>query len=189
MHPARPRGIIALHRLSPRKNCIMRIMGIDPGLAIVGYGVIDVDARGSMKLIDYGTILTYPKDRLPVRLLNVAEGMRELTAKFQPDSIAFEELFFTNNVTTGISVAQARGAALLAAAEYTDALYEYTPNQVKLAVTGYGKADKHQVQRMICALLNLRKVPRPDDAADAVAVAVCHANMQGTRGMPETMIR
>lgn len=166
----------------------MRILGIDPGLAIVGYGVIDVDQRGRMRLIDYGTILTYPKDRLPVRLLHVAAGMRELTEKFAPDSIAFEELFFTNNITTGINVAQARGAALLAAAEYTENLYEYTPMQVKQAVTGYGRADKHQVQMMVCAILRLKKIPRPDDAADAVAVAVCHANMQGTRGLAETMI-
>ena len=164
-------------------------MGIDPGLAIVGYGVLDVNSRGGLTLIDFGTILTYPKDRLPVRLLNVAAGMRELTGKFQPDCIAFEELFFTKNVTTGINVAQARGAALLAAAEYTESLYEYTPMQVKQAVTGYGKADKKQVQMMVCAILNLSKIPRPDDAADAVAVAVCHANMQGTRGLAETMIK
>lgn len=167
----------------------MRIMGIDPGLAIVGYSILDVDQRGAMQLIDYGTILTYPKDRVPVRLVQIAGGMRELTARFQPDSIAFEELFFTKNVTTGINVAQARGAALVAAAEYTEELYEYTPMQVKQAVTGYGKAEKHQVQMMVCAILRLKKIPRPDDAADAVAVAVCHANMQGARGLGETMIK
>ena len=166
----------------------MKILGIDPGLATVGYGVLDVNARGRMKLIDCGTILTFPKDRVPARLKQLSAGMRQLTETFKPDSIAFEELFFTKNVTTGINVAQARGALLAAAAEYTDALFEYTPMQVKQAVTGYGKAEKRQVQMMVCALLNLREVPRPDDAADAVAVAVCHANMQGTRGLTETMI-
>lgn len=166
----------------------MRILGIDPGLAIVGYGALEVDGRGRMELIDYGTVLTYPKDRLPVRLVQVAQGMRILTERFQPDCVAFEELFFARNVTTGIDVAQARGAALLAAAEYTDQLFEYTPLQVKQAVTGYGKADKHQVQQMVKSLLHLDAVPRPDDAADGVAVAVCHANMQGLRGLHAAMI-
>lgn len=167
----------------------MRILGIDPGLAIVGYGVLDLDSRGAMKLIDFGTVLTQPKDRVPVRLRQIAAGMRQLTETFRPDQIAFEELFFTKNVTTGINVAQSRGVLLLAAAEYTEALYEYTPMQVKQAVTGYGRANKQQMQKMVCALLNLKEIPRPDDAADAVAVAVCHANSQGLRGLEEALIK
>lgn len=167
----------------------MRILGIDPGLAIVGYGVLDVDVRMHMQLVDYGTILTYPEDTLPVRLKQVAQGIRILTERFRPDCIAFEELFFVHNITTGIDVAQARGAALLAAAEYTDQLFEYTPLQVKQAVTGYGRAEKKQVQQMVKTLLHLSAVPRPDDAADGVAVAVCHANMQGSRGRKTAMIQ
>lgn len=167
----------------------MRVLGIDPGLAIVGYGVVDMDERGRLKLIDFGTILTFPKEAFPVRLRQVASGMRMLIERFSPDQIAFEELFFNKNITTGIQVAHARGAALVAASEYTDALYEYTPSQVKQAVTGYGKAEKHQVQMMICALLGIREIPRPDDAADAVAVAVCHAHSYGSRGITETKIQ
>ena len=160
----------------------MRILGIDPGLAIVGYGVLDCEAAGRLQLIDFGTVLTYPEQSFPTRLRQIASGIRQLTEQFKPNAIAFEELFFNKNVTTGISVAHARGAALLAAAEYTDELYEYTPSQVKQAITGYGKADKKQVQLMVCSLLNLRQIPRPDDAADAVAVAVCHAHSGGPNG-------
>lgn len=167
----------------------MRILGIDPGLAIVGYGVVDCDASTRLTLIDYGTILTYPKDTVPERLRQVATGMRQLVDQFDPDAIAFEELFFSANVTTGINVAQARGVSLLVAAEHTDELYEYTPGQVKQAVTGYGKAEKRQVQAMVCSLLGLEETPRPDDAADAVAVAVCHAHSQATRGHLDTRIK
>lgn len=157
----------------------MRILGIDPGLAIVGYGVIDLDSARRLKLIDFGTVLTFPEQAFPVRLKQIANGIRQLTEKFKPDNIAFEELFFKKNVTTGINVAHARGAALLAAAEYTDELFEYTPAEVKQAITGYGKADKRQVQLMVCSLLKLSRIPKPDDAADAVAVALCHAHSTG----------
>lgn len=158
---------------------ILRILGIDPGLAIVGYGVLDQDPAGRLSLVDFGTILTYPKDTVPVRLRQLANGMRQIIQQFQPDAIAFEELFFKKNVTTGINVAQARGAVIVSAAEYTDELYEYTPLQVKQAITGYGGADKRQVQLMVCSLLKLKSIPRPDDAADAVAVALCHAHSAG----------
>lgn len=167
----------------------MRVMGIDPGLAIVGYGVIDCDKRQCLTLIDFGTILTYPTDTTPERLRQVASGMRQLIEMYQPDAIAFEELFFNRNVTTGINVAMARGAALAMAADATDELYEYTPSQVKQAVTGYGRAEKKQVQMMICALLRLKEVPKPDDAADAVAVAICHAHSQGTSSILDTRIK
>lgn len=167
----------------------MRILGIDPGLAIVGYGVLDYDSAHRLKLIDFGTIQTSPKDTVPVRVKQLAGGMRQLTDTFSPDVIALEELFFKKNVTTGINVAQARGALLVSAAEYTDQLYEYTPMQVKQAVTGYGGADKHQIQMMICTLLKLKQVPRPDDAADAVAVALCHAHSSSSAGVPDTRIR
>lgn len=167
----------------------MRILGIDPGLAIVGYGVVDCDARQRLTLVDYGTILTFPKDTVPVRLRQIAAGMRQLVGEFTPDAIAFEELFFSTNVKTGINVAQARGVSLLIASEHTDELYEYTPGQVKQAVTGYGGAEKKQVQAMVCALLGIEETPQPDDAADAVAVAVCHAHSQATRGFLDTRIK
>lgn len=166
----------------------MRILGIDPGLAIVGYGVLDYDDTHRLRLIDFGTMQTSPKDTVPVRLRQLAAGMRQLTNTFSPDVIALEELFFKKNVTTGINVAQARGAVLVSAAEYTDQLFEYTPMQVKQAITGYGKADKHQVQMMVCTLLKLQRIPRPDDAADAVAVALCHAHSSGGAGAPSTRI-
>lgn len=158
----------------------MRILGIDPGLAIVGYGVIDRDERDRLALVDFGTVITTPEDAFPVRLRKVASGVRRLVETFQPDAIAFEELFFNKNTTTAINVAQARGAALVSAAEKTDELYEYTPLQVKQAVTGYGRAEKKQVQLMVSALLKLKSVPRPDDAADALAVAICHAHSAGS---------
>lgn len=170
------------------EETVLRILGIDPGLAIVGYGVLDVDPVHRLKLVDFGTIETYPKDTFPVRLRQLAGGMRKVVDTFKPDAIAFEELFFKKNVTTGIKVAHARGVVLLAAAEYTDELFEYTPNQVKQAITGYGGADKHQMQHIVCALLGLKSVPRPDDAADAVAVALCHAHSAGAPGTSDRRI-
>lgn len=153
----------------------MIILGIDPGLATVGYGVIEYDFR-TMKLIDYGTLITAAGLKLPERLDMLYEGMGELIDKFKPDSIAFEELFFNNNTKTAIAVAEARGVLVLAAYKKNQALYEYTPLQVKQGVTGYGRADKNQVQQMVKTLLNLKQVPKPDDAADAVAIAITHAS-------------
>ena len=153
----------------------MIILGIDPGLATMGYGVINA-VKGNYSVIDYGAVVT-PKDcTLPQRLKQLEEGVQELIETFKPDNIAIEELLFSKNVTTGIAVSEARGVILLTAVKgLGDEVYEYTPNQIKQAVTGYGGADKMQMQHMVQALLRLKSVPRPDDAADALAVAICHA--------------
>ena len=153
----------------------MIILGIDPGLATMGYGVINA-VKGNYSVIDYGAVVT-PKDcTLPQRLKQLEEGVQELIETFKPDNIAIEELYFSKNVTTGIAVSEARGVILLTAVKgLGDEVYEYTPNQIKQAVTGYGGADKMQMQHMVQALLRLKSVPRPDDAADALAVAICHA--------------
>ena len=153
----------------------MIILGIDPGLATMGYGVINA-VKGNYSVIDYGAVVT-PKDcTLPQRLKQLEEGVQELIETLKPDNIAIEELFFSKNVTTGIAVSEARGVILLTAVKgLGDEVYEYTPNQIKQAVTGYGGADKMQMQHMVQALLRLKSVPRPDDAADALAVAICHA--------------
>ena len=152
----------------------MRILGIDPGFAIVGFGVVEAD-RGKQRLIQCGAINTPAGVRLPARLLQISEDMRQVLSMFQPDAMAVEELFFTNNITTGISVAQARGVILTETERAGVPIFEYSPTQIKLAVAGYGKADKHQMMEMTRRLLNLKAVIRPDDAADAVAAALCHA--------------
>ena len=153
----------------------MRILGIDPGLATLGYGVIEAD-RGKYKLIQYGTITTPPKQPMPLRLRAISQGVGQLMEIYQPDEVAFEELFFSKNITTGMAVSAARGVALVAVANRTENLYEYTPMQIKQAVTGYGGADKHQVQHMVKLLLHMDDIARPDDAADGLAVALTHAN-------------
>ena len=152
----------------------MIILGIDPGLATMGYGVIEANA-GRHKLITYGTLGTPAGQPMPQRLRTIFIGVNQLIDMYQPDEIAFEELFFAKNVTTGMAVSAARGAALVAAAQRTDDLFEYTPMQVKQAVTGHGKADKRQVQEMVRMLLGMQEIARPDDAADALAVALAHA--------------
>ncbi len=167
----------------------MIVLGIDPGLAIVGYGVIECDEKMRLRLIDYGTILTDSKEEMPLRLLHIANDIERLIDMFQPDCVAFEELFFNKNVKTALNVAQARGAAVLSARRRTGELYEYTPLQVKQAVVGYGRADKNQVQIMVKTLLNLKETPKPDDAADAVAVAICHAHSARTAGLLNTRMK
>ena len=152
----------------------MRILGIDPGLATRGWGVIE--AEGSrMRLVQYGTLDTYPRDTFPTRLGSLYAGIKGLIETFKPDEIAFEELFFSKNITTGIQVAGARGVALAACQSYTDKLYEYTPMQIKQALTGYGSAEKKQMQQMVRMRLGIAEIPKPDDAADAVACALTHA--------------
>ena len=153
----------------------MRILGIDPGLATMGWGIIETDGYRE-HLVQYGALLTYPRDTFPTRLQSLYTGVRGILSAFQPEEIAFEELFFSKNITTGIQVGGARGVALAACREYTDALFEYTPMQIKQAVVGNGSADKHQVQSMVRMLLNIPEIPKPDDAADAVACAICHAH-------------
>ena len=152
----------------------MIILGIDPGLATVGYGVISFDGKNS-KVIDFGVIQTPKEDNVAVRLALIDKASEQLITKFNPDAIAIEELFFNTNVTTGIKVAMARGVLLLNAVKYCGNLYEYTPLQIKQAMVGYGRADKKQVQEMVKLYLKLDKIPRPDDAADALAVALTHA--------------
>ena len=154
----------------------MIIVGIDPGIATLGYGVIEKDARGNFRAIDYGVVVTPKEETLPVRLAILEEGVKKVLEKYRPDEIAMEELFFSKNITTGMAVSMARGVALVAVAERTENLYEYTPMQIKQAVTGYGGADKHQVQMMVKMLLNMKEIAKPDDAADALAVALTHAN-------------
>ena len=151
------------------------ILGIDPGLATMGWGVIESDGSRH-RLIQYGTLGTAAGQAVPVRLRAIYSGVQQLISTYRPDDIVFEELFFARNVTTALNVGAARGVALLAAAQYTENLYEYTPMQIKQAVVGFGKAEKRQVQMMVKMLLGLSEVPRPDDAADGLAAAITHAH-------------
>ena len=152
----------------------MRILGIDPGYAIVGYGVVDRDTRGKCHVVDYGAINTPAEMPFPKRLQMISKGMKYLIENFKPDAVAIEELFFQNNTSTAIPVAEARGVIIASVIEETENLFEYTPNQIKLSVTGTGTADKHQVQQMVKMLLNMKELPKPDDAADAIACAITH---------------
>ena len=152
----------------------MTILGIDPGLATLGYGIIEKNERGEFTAVDYGVVLTPKDESLPVRLAILEEGVKRVLEKYRPDEVAMEELFFSKNITTGIAVAHARGVALLTCVKECGKLYEYTPMQIKQALTGYGKADKQQIQSVVTSLLRLRSVPKPDDAADALAIALCH---------------
>lgn len=160
----------------------MVILGIDPGLAIVGYGVINT-LKGNSSVIDYGVINTPKEDSVPTRLEKIYKGMLGLIEKYNPDCIAIEELFFNTNTTTGINVAQARGVVLLACKQKGLKMFEYTPLQIKQALTGYGKAEKKQIQFMVARLLNLKAVPKPDDAADGLAVALTHAQTARLGGL------
>lgn len=152
----------------------MIVLGIDPGYGIVGYGVLESNSYGTYNLIDYGAITTPKEDCISDRLYEIYNSMIELIDMYKPDCIAIEELFFNTNTTTAINVAQARGAILIASKKYTNELFEYTPLQIKQAITGNGRAEKRQMQLMVASILGLEKVPRPDDAADALAVAICH---------------
>ena len=160
----------------------MVILGIDPGLATLGYGVIEADGD-RRRLVQFGTLTTPAGQPMPQRLRAIFQGMNQLMDIYQPDDVAFEELFFSKNITTGIAVSHARGVALLAVVQRTDDLYEYTPMQIKQAVTGYGGADKQQVQQMVKMLLRMKEIARPDDAADALAVALTHANSMHMKKM------
>ena len=159
----------------------MTILGIDPGLALLGYGVIN-SGNGKVSLIECGTVVTKAETPFPRRLAQIHQNVGELIVKHQPDCIAFEELFFGRNVTTAIQVAQARGAAMAAAFGTGAELFEYTPMQIKQAVVGYGRAEKKQVQEMVRLLLGMDQIIRPDDAADAVACAICHAHSRRFAG-------
>jgi crossover junction endodeoxyribonuclease RuvC len=156
----------------------MRILGIDPGTAINGFGVIDVN-KGKYKMIDAGVIRTPAKTPPPERLETIFNNIKELIDEFKPQIMSIEKLFFAKNVTTAMTVSQARGVVLLCAQQSGLQIYEYTPLQIKQTVTGYGKADKQQVQEMVRVLMGLSEVPKPDDCADAIAAAITHAMHDG----------
>ncbi len=151
----------------------MIILGIDPGYAIVGYGIIDTNKPNMV--IDYGAITTPKEDTMPVRLEAIDSSLKYLFDKYKPDVVAIEELFYFKNQKTVIPVAEARGVIVLACQKYCGNIYEYTPLQIKQALTGQGRAEKAQVQYMVKAILGLNAIPKPDDAADALAVAICHS--------------
>jgi len=153
----------------------MRILGIDPGIAIVGYGVVDKEGN-RYKTVAYDAVTTKAHTPLEERLEIVYNGIVELIKEYRPDAMSIEELFFNNNAKTALTVGQARGVIILAAVQNHVPVYEYTPLQVKQALTGYGRASKTQIQQMMKSMLGLSEVPKPDDVADALAIAVCHGN-------------
>ena len=156
----------------------MRIIGIDPGFAIVGYGIVDYDGY-NFKTVTYGAITTEAGTPFPDRLKIIFDDMQTLLNRYNPDSISIEKLYFNTNTTTAIEVAEARGVILLAAKLCDIKIAEYTPLQVKMSITGYGKAEKHQVMEMVKSFLSLKAVPKPDDTADALALAICHGHSAG----------
>lgn len=158
----------------------MRILGIDPGYAIVGYGVLEYDNM-RFKVINYGAVTTDSETPFDKRLAEIYNDMCSVLDMFKPDCMSIEKLYFNTNITTGIDVAQARGVTMLAAVQRGVPIYEYTPLQVKVAVTGYGRAEKHQMQEMTKNILRLKEVPKPDDTADALAIAICHGHTGGSR--------
>lgn len=151
------------------------ILGIDPGIAITGYGVIKTQGN-SFKVLEYGVIRSSKQMETARRLQEIYQGVGQIIDLYKPQTMAIEELFFNKNVKTALIVGQARGVAMLAAYQQGVSVYEYTPLQVKQAVVGYGRAEKQQVQFMVKSILNLQEIPRPDDAADALAIAICHGN-------------
>lgn len=157
----------------------MVILGIDPGYAIVGWGVLEYKAN-KFRVIDYGSVTTEAKTPFPLRLCDIYNGLCDIIKKYQPEVLSMEKLFYNNNAKTVIDVAQARGVITLAAQQNGLKIAEYTPLQVKQSVTGYGRAVKKQVQEMTRIILNLEKIPKPDDTADALAMAICHAHCSGS---------
>ena len=153
----------------------MRILGIDPGYAITGFSIIDYEGN-KFKLIESGAITTNAGVSFPLRLTKIFDDLNLIIDKFKPDAISVEELFFNNNAKTAINVAQARGVVLIVGCRRNIPTFEYTPLQIKQAVTGYGRADKMQVQRMVKAILNVEKLPKLDDTTDSMAAAICHAH-------------
>lgn len=158
----------------------MRVIGIDPGTGILGFGVVDFKLHHNPAVIDVGVIATPPHTKLKERLLDIYNSLNEIIDTTHPDVMSIEKLFFARNITTAISVAEARGVVILVAAQHDLPVFEYTPLQIKQTLTGYGRADKKQVQQMIKLQLGMKEVVKPDDAADALAAAVTHNLM--TRG-------
>ncbi|HHX74568.1 MAG TPA: crossover junction endodeoxyribonuclease RuvC [Firmicutes bacterium] len=156
----------------------MRILGIDPGIATTGFAVLESDGSKS-RTLTYGCIRTTAQQPMPDRLQALYRRLQEILESYKPDTLAIEKLFFAKNANSAMQVGEARGVAILAACHAGLAVYEYTPLQVKLAVAGYGKAEKRQIQQMVKLLLGLAEIPRPDDAADALAIALCHAHTAG----------
>lgn len=157
----------------------MTILGIDPGIATVGFGVIKTGG-GRQSLVRCGAVTTEAGQKLSKRLIQIFDDITELIKTFRPDAVAVEELFFNTNTTTGISVAQGRGVIILACEKNGVPAFEYTPLQIKQAITGYGRADKKQMMEMVRRLLDMKEAARPDDASDALAVAICHARFAGS---------
>ncbi len=166
----------------------MRILGIDPGYAILGYGIID-KIGNRFEVIDYGSVTTGAGERMPDRLKHLYYSLMNIIDVYNPDEAAVEELFFNTNTKTAIKVGQARGVAILACANSGIHIEEYTPLQIKQALTGYGRADKKQVQLMVKTILNLKEVPKPDDTADALAAAICHGNSASGRKMMHKLMK
>jgi crossover junction endodeoxyribonuclease RuvC len=156
----------------------MRILGIDPGTAIMGWGIVENDKKqkNKIRLVDFGVIRTSPGLDMPIRLKDLYDGLVGVVKKYEPNACSIEDLFFFKNQKTVIKVGQARGVAILSAVNFDIPVFDYTPLQVKQAVTGYGRAEKDQVQKMVKLILGLSEIPKPDDAADALAVAICHCN-------------
>jgi crossover junction endodeoxyribonuclease RuvC len=157
----------------------MRIIGIDPGTGILGFGIIEVN-KGKPQLVDGGVIRTPVKEDDAVRLLTIYEELTDIIAETRPDEMAVEKLFFAQNVTTAMTVSQARGVVLLTAMQAKLSIAEYTPLQIKQTLTGYGRADKKQIQEMVRVILNLKEIPKPDDCADALACAITHSMSIGS---------
>lgn len=153
----------------------MKIIGIDPGTGILGFGVIEIDSRNKAHLIDAGVIRTPVHEDASVRLLTIYDELTSIIKELKPQLMSVEKLFFAQNVTTAMTVSQARGVVLLCGQQHSLQLHEYTPLQIKMALTGYGRADKKQVQEMVRVILGLKEVPKPDDCADALAAALCCA--------------
>lgn len=156
----------------------MRVLGIDPGYAIVGYGIVDYDGY-KFNTVAYGAITTLAGEPFPSRINVIFEDMKTILNNYKPDALSIERLYFNTNTTTAIDVAQARGVILLSAEQASVPIFEYTPLQVKQAITGYGKAEKRQVMEMVKSFLSLNAIPKPDDTADALALAICHAHSAG----------
>jgi len=163
----------------------MLVVGIDPGTATTGYGLVRENPDGSLNVVDYGVILTAAGNPMPQRLLELYTRLDEILALHRPEAGSVEKLFFQTNVKTAITVGQARGVALLSLAKTGIPITEYTPLEIKQSVVGYGGADKNQVQQMVRALLGMQDIPRPDDAADALAVAICHIHNARMRAVYE----
>lgn len=153
----------------------MRILGVDPGTGILGFGIIDVTIQSKATLVDGGVIRTPVKEQDSIRLSTIYDELSGIIDQHKPDVMAVEKLFFAQNVTTAMTVSQARGVILLCGVQNGLELFEYTPLQIKQALTGYGRADKKQIQEMVRVILSLKEIPKPDDAADALAVAICHS--------------